>query len=174
MIQLKHLLIPFALLLLSACGYHLRGSTDLPESLKVVYLQGGSFELRNAFMKTLRGAKGKLVDKVADAGLVIQIIDERTDRRVISLSAKGRVNEFELIYSLFFILRDNAGKVLSEKQRIEVRRDYYNDQGDVLGKNNEEQVIKQEMYRQVTKSIFYRARVVLERKALKPNALKKK
>jgi LPS-assembly lipoprotein len=52
---------------------------------------------------------------------------------------------------------------LSKKQRIEIKRDYYNDQGDVLGKNNEEEIIKKEMYSQVTKSIFHRASIVLKK-----------
>lgn len=163
MIRIKSILILITLLFISACGYHLRGSTDLPEALKTVYMQGASNELRDAFKKTLRTSKGKFVDTVAQASLVVQIVEERTDRRVIALSGRGRVNEFELIYSLYFILRDNEGNVLSKKQRIEIKRDYYNDQGDVLGKNNEEQVIKKEMYYQVTKSIFHRARVVLEK-----------
>lgn len=152
-----------ALLFISACGYHLRGSVDLPEELKAVYMQGSSPQLQDSFKKTLRASNGKLVDTVAAANLVVQIMEERTDRRVITLSAKGRVNEFQLIYSLFFALRDNQGKLISKKQRIEIKRDYYNDQGDVLGKNNEEEIIKKEIYSQVTKSIFHRASVVLKK-----------
>ncbi len=163
MTRIKNILILTTLLFVSACGYHLRGNLGLPEGLKAVYMQGASHQLQDAFRKTLRASNGKLVENVAIASLVVQIMKERTDRRVITLSGKGRVNEFELIYSLYFILRDNQGKQLSKRQKIEIKRDYYNDQGDVLGKNNEEQIIKKEMYLQVTKSIFHRARVVLEK-----------
>jgi len=85
------------------------------------------------------------------------------DRRVLSLSSSGRANEYEIIYTLNFNFLDAEGMMLSEKQKIEISKDYFNDQEEVLGKNNEEQVIREEMYRTAVQSIVNRARVVLEK-----------
>ncbi|MCK4841009.1 MAG: hypothetical protein KAT04_03890 [Methylococcales bacterium] len=161
--QTKNTLILLVLLITSACGYHLRGSVDLSEDLKNIYLQGASSQLTKLLKKTLKSSNGQLVDKVEQAGVVIKIEKEKMDRRVLSLDSSGRANEYELLYVVIFNLFDNKGKQLAGKQVVEVNRDYFNDQAAVLAKNNEEQVIREEMYRQAVKSILNRAKALLEK-----------
>ncbi|MCK5190464.1 MAG: hypothetical protein KAI44_06215 [Methylococcales bacterium] len=163
MIRIKKNLILITLLFISACGYHLRGSIDLPESLKNVYLQGASGQLGKEFKKTLRSSDGKLVDKVDEAGIVVKVTKETMRRRVLSISSTGRANEYELYYLLNFILLDAKGNELSKTQVIEIHKDYFDNQEQVLGKNIEEQVIRTEMYRQAVNAIFNRSRVALEK-----------
>lgn len=163
MIRIKKNLILITLLFISACGYHLRGSIDLPESLKNVYLQGASGQLGKEFKKTLRSSDGKLVDKVDEAGIVVKVTKETMRRRVLSISSTGRANEYELYYLLNFILLDAKGNELSKTQVIEIHKDYFDNQEQVLGKNIEEQVIRTEMYSQAVNAIFNRSRVALEK-----------
>lgn len=162
MIWIKHTLLLISLLLISACGYHLRGSIDLPEGLKAIYLQNSSNQLRKSFKQTLKSIDGKLVETQKEAGITIQVVKEHMENRVLSLSNTGRINEVELVYSLHFMMLDKKGKPLKEKQEIVIRRDYFNDQGDVLAKNNEDQTIRTEMYDQAVQSIIQRARVALK------------
>jgi LPS-assembly lipoprotein len=136
---------------------------DLPGDLKNIYLVGGSGQLHKAFKKTLKTSKGKLVYAAKDADIVVEVIEDYMDRRVSSLSPTGRVNEFELIYTLNFVFLDNKGQSLSKKQRLEISRDYFNNQEDVLGKNNEENIIKKEMHRQAVQSIVRRLSIVLKK-----------
>ena len=163
MIWIKNTFLLLTLLFVSACGYQLRGNIDLPEGLTSIYLQDGSGQLRKEIKRTLRSTEGKLVDSIEDAGIVVKVTRENMRRRVISLSNTGRANEFELYYELDFILLDAEGKALSEKQAVEISRDYFNDQEDILGKNDEEQTIRKEMYRQAVQTIFIRSRVALEK-----------
>lgn len=165
MIRIKNTLILTSVLFISACGYQLRGSMDLPEGLKSIYLQAASSQLTNTFKRTLSSSGGELVEQMAQAGIVVQLVKEKMDRRVLSLSSTGRANEYEIIYSLKFTLLNAAGKVLFENQTVEINRDYFNDQEDVLGKNNEEQTIREEMYRQAVQKIISRARIALEKVA---------
>jgi LPS-assembly lipoprotein len=164
MIWIKHTLLLISLLLISACGYHLRGSIDLPEGLKAIYLQNSSNQLRKSFKQTLKSIDGKLVETQKESGITIQIVKEHLENRVLSLSNTGRINEVELVYSLHFMMLNKKGKPLKEKQEIIIRRDYFNDQGDVLAKNNEDQTIRTEMYDQAVQSIIQRARVALKSK----------
>lgn len=161
MIQFKTTFLLLSLLLITACGYHLRGSIGLSEGLKTVFLQGGSVELHHSFKKALKFIDGRLVGKGEEAGLVVQIIKENMDTRVLSLSNTGRINEEELVYTLHFLMFDKEGMPLKGKQKIEIRRDFFNDQGDVLAKNNESQTIRNEMYNQAIMSISQRARAAL-------------
>jgi len=162
MTQFKNIFLLILIVSISACGYQLRGKIDLPEGLKSIYLQGGSSQLKKVIKKTLRSSGGQLVDAIGDAGLIIDIVKEKMDRRVMSLSSTGRANEYELIYKLDFTLLDKEGKALSKLQRIEISKHYFNNQDEVLGKNNEEEVIRDEMYRKSVQSIVNRSRIVLE------------
>lgn len=164
MIQFKNIFLLTLILSISSCGYQLRGNIDLPQELKSMYLQGGSSQLRKIMRKTLKSSGGVLVDTIDQAGIIVQIIKEKMDKRVLSLSQTGRANEYELIYDIEFNLLDTQGHVISEKQRIEISKDYFNNQEEVLGKNNEEHVIRNEMYRKAVGSIVNRSRVVLENK----------
>ena len=164
MIQFKNIFFLVSVLFISSCGYHLRGGTDLTEQLKSIYLEGGSSELRRSLKKTLKSSSGLLVANVDTANIVIQITNENMDRRSLSLNERGRINEYELIYSLYFSMMDPTGELISKAQKIEVSRDYFNNQDDLLGKNNEEKVIRKEMYRQISQSILRRAKAILDKK----------
>lgn len=162
MIQIKNIFLLTLLLSISACGYHLRGSIDLPEGLKRIYMQGASGLLHKIMQRTLKSSGGELVTSIEQSGIVIQVLKEKMDRRVLSLSSSGRANEYEIIYTLNFNLLDAEGNLLSKKQKIEISKDYFNDQEEVLAKDNEEQVIREEIYRTAVQSIVNRSRVVLE------------
>ncbi len=166
MTRIKNTFLLLALLTISACGYQLRGALDLPENLKSIHLQGASRQLKNVFKRSLRSADVKLVAKAKDAGIVVKISREKMRRRVISVSSSGRANEYELYYDLDFVLLDAEGKKLSEIQHVEITRDYFNDQEAILGKNNEEKIIRNEMYRQAIQTIVTRSRVALEKKVV--------
>ncbi len=163
MIQIKNIFLLTLLLLTSACGYQLRGSIDLPEGLKHIYLQSGSAQLQQTMRKTLKSSDGQLVSSIDQAKLVVQVLKEKMHKRVLSLSSTGRASEYEIIYKLEFNLVSPSGNILSKAQRIEIKKDYFNNQEQILGKNNEEKVIKDEIYRKAVRTILNRSRVILEK-----------
>lgn len=162
---MKKCLVLFLVMLLSACGYHLRGSFDVPNDLKKIYLLGGSAKLREQFNRTLEGSSGQLVKFAHEATVTIRIFEGDIKQRVLSLGQSGRSNEFELYYRLKFDLRDNSNKLLLAGETVEVRRQYFNDQQDLIAKDNEEGVIRDEMYQQAVRTILNRARSTLENPA---------
>lgn len=149
-------------LLISACGYHLRGALELPQGMKNVYLEGGSAQLREQFKRAMETSSMQLSNSPENAGIIVKIFDEDSRRRVLSLSSGGVANDFELSYRFEYELLDSKNKVLMPRQPIEIKREYYNDQVQVIAKGNEEAVIRDEMYQQAVRSIVNRARVALE------------
>lgn len=147
---------------LSACGYHMRGAYDLPKAMKSVYLQGGSSALREQLSTMLKSSAGKLVGTPDEAEIVLIIHRDEIERRVLSLSERGRSNDIELAGHVDYELRDATNKVILPKQPIDFRKEYFNDQQDVIAKDNEESVIRKEMYQQVVRTIINRGRAVLE------------
>ena len=150
---------------LTACGYHLRGAIDLPESLQKMYVRGASRELSEAIKQTFRATSGELVNKPADAGMILSVIDEEYRRRTVSISSSGYSNEYELIYRLVFGLIDSNGNELVSAQRIEVKQAYFNQQSSdvVLSKENEEKVLRKELYIKAVRSVIDRARAELKK-----------
>lgn len=154
-------LLLISILLLAACGYHLRGSAELPKELNSIYLSGETAALREQFDKTLQLSAGQLLDAPSANSLSIHIVKEDMQRRVLSLSSRGRANEFELVYRLNYDLTNAENKSVLKNQPIEIRREYFNNQQDILAKDNEENVIRNEMYQQAVQTIINRARTVL-------------
>lgn len=159
---MKKLVVVIIAVWLSACGYHLRGAADMPEELKNVYLEGASVSLREQFKLAIRPASGKLVSSPEQAGVVIRVFDENANQRVLSLNERGRSNELELSYRFDYELATADNTPLISRQPIEIKREYFNNQQDILAKGNEEVVIRKEMYQQAVRAIVDRARVVLE------------
>lgn len=149
-------------IMLSACGYHLRGALDLPANMKNIYVEGGTAPLLDQFKQAIKSSSAKLSSSRAGAGIVIKIFNEDFSRRVLSLSSRGKSNEFELYYRLEYEFANAGDAKLMDRQTVEIRREYYNDQQFVIAKDNEEAGIKNEMYQQAVQTIVNRARVVLE------------
>jgi LPS-assembly lipoprotein len=145
----------------SACGYHLRGAYDLPGGMKTILLQGGTPAFRDQLNEVLKTSSGQLAKSPDDADVVLKIYNDRIERRVVSLSERGRSNQFELDGQLEYELRDKNNKVLVERSPIKLRREYFNDQQDIIAKDNEETVIRNEMYQQAVRSILTRSRSAL-------------
>jgi LPS-assembly lipoprotein len=150
------------IILLSACGYHLRGGgISSTANLKNIYLEGGSTELRDQFNQVLKLSHKKLAKSPQGANIEIRIIEDRMRRRILSLSERGRSNEVEIDYRLEYEL-NQSGKTLLAGEPLEIRREYFNDQVDIIAKDNEEILIRSEMYEQAVRSLVTRAGAVLE------------
>ena len=157
--QLKKLILAVLIVLLTACGYHLGRAVDLPPEMKIVYFQGASPHLLGGAQQVFRSTEGRIAGSPAEAGIIVNIFNEEMLRRSLSLSSGGKAIEYELSYYLDFEHLDAAGQVLMPRQEIQVIRDYFNVQEQVIGKANEEAIIREEMYKEAVQIIVRRARV---------------
>ena len=80
-------------------------------------------------------------------------------RRIISLGQTGKSQEMEIDYYLRFQFYDNKDHPLLDEQSIELSRDFFNDQLALLAKENEENTIRNEMYRIAARSIISRSEI---------------
>jgi len=93
--------------------------------------------------------------------------NEVLSRRVASISASGRVSEYELLHAVDLLTlrsRDGvkAGEIpldeqnLPKPQTVSVIRDYTYDETDVLAKNDEEQILRGEMKEELVRHLVLR------------------
>ena len=152
-------------LFLTACGYHLRGELDLPDNMKTVYIEGASAGLVDQFKAVMiNSSQVRMVNLRADAGTIILVSDEDTLKRALSLGSSGYANQYGLEYHFKFEVQDSKGKIIVPAQSVEIRREYFNNQQLILGKDNEELVIRNEMYQQAVRTMINQIRAGLGNK----------
>src|SRR5690606_12145596 len=94
-------------LMVSACGFALRGTTELPfESLHVSLSPNSQFgaQLRRQIRAT--SPDTAVVEDPAGAEARLQILENSRSRTEVALNAQGRVQEYELHLRLVFQLVD--------------------------------------------------------------------
>jgi len=158
--QHRILLSLLLLLALQGCGFQLRGSNTaiLPESLSPLLIEGlgGNDTTRRQLRSLLQQSGLQLTQKRGQASSVLLLQDRQSKRRVIAIDSGGKVVEYELYESLRFELSDSAGKALIDAQRVAILRTHLNPEIDVLGKQQEEQILRQEMRRDLADQILRR------------------
>lgn len=161
---MQKLLLSILLMFLTACGYHLRGELELPDNMKTVYLEGASLGLKDQFKAAVLNSQVKVVNSRADAGTIILVSDEDTLKRALSLGSSGYANQYGLEYRFVYEVQDGKGKIVVPSQPVEIRREYFNNQQLILGKDNEEMVIRNEMYQQAVRNMINQIRAGLGNK----------
>lgn len=162
---MKKLFIVFLACWLSACGYHLRGAGERVVKFKKVYLAGASGPLRDQFDEVLKLSSGRLAKNAKEADLRVNIVEEKLNRRSVSLNFSGRSNEVELNYRLDYQLVGAGNAPLWAGKPLQIIREYFNDQQDILAKNNEEVLIRSEIYRQAVRTILDQAEMQIRASA---------
>ncbi len=157
-------------LLLSACGFHLRGAVTLPPQMERTQLVG--IEPRGALAEEITAALENAGARVVagDAAAQLHISGEREARRLLSVGSTGRASEYELTYQFSFELRipevDETGKavttVLVPQQTVSLNRDYAFDPNSVLGMGEEEALLVREMRAFAVRQMLVRLRAGLQ------------
>ncbi len=141
------------LLVLSSCGYSMRGSINIPSSIKSVSVISDEYsELVNTLNASLVSSNIKLSTSKNNDLYKIIILSEEFNRRQLSINISGRVNEYELIYDVNFELQKPNEKPI--KDRITLYRDYAFDENNVMGNSDRVDYIKKGMLSTASTLIF--------------------
>lgn len=147
-----------ALLLLSGCGFHVRGNYQLPDTVGAVFIDvpGYDYDLRHRLQRTLASRGVRLAEDAKSADAVLQIRNPRFATRVLSVGTDARVREQELRYTLGFELRRRDGTFLVAPQTVELLRDVSYDETNVLGSQSEQSAGRLELQDQAVQQIMRR------------------
>ena len=159
---LLNIVVGFTLLAVAGCGFQLRGSANIPASLQTMYVQGVNMQ-QGLGLELKRGLTRNGVTVLSDYqqdSAVLTILDNKFERRVLSVGSDAKVSEYELHGIVTFKVSDGEGKVLADSQTVEALRDYQFDQNQVLGKDEEERLLKEQLNQQLVQSILRRLSVL--------------
>jgi len=139
---------------LIACGFHLRGAADVP--FNSIYIQGSTIVISKALKKNLTLNSVKVLDSADSAELLLEIVGEESEKRILSLAGTGKVNEFELYYRVHYRTKLAGEALWSQVQTVEARRDYSYDDTQLLAKQGEEKRLNEDMQSSVVNSLVRR------------------
>ena len=141
----------------TACGFHLRGSYDLPAHLSPIYLEKESMSLLlyKELRSTIRGSGTEISEDPATAASVLKVSNEHRTRDVISVDTLGRAREYRLIYRLSFSLQTSEDVVI-ENSSIELTRNLLFNPEAVLGVAEETEYVYRDMTRDSAGQILLR------------------
>ncbi|MBT8129927.1 MAG: hypothetical protein HKO86_07140 [Gammaproteobacteria bacterium] len=141
----------------TACGFHLRGSYDLPARLSPLYLEKESMSLLlyKELRSTIRASGTELTEDATAAASVLSVSNEHRTRDVISVDTLGRAREYRLIYRMSFSLQASEESVI-ENSQIKLSRNLLFNPEAVLGVAEETQNVYRDMIRDSAGQILLR------------------
>ena len=151
-------LIVITALLFQGCGFQLRGISNLPAFISPVYIQGlaQNHPLQVELVQLLESSATATTADGEAAASTLQISNYSSDRRVLSVDGSGKVAEYELREGVQFQLVNATGTELVAAQPVSVIQSYINTEDEVLGKQQEEGILRTAMRRDLAGQIMRR------------------
>lgn len=150
---MNRLIMVAAALLLTACGFHLKGQSPYDRLPYQTWHIGGG-EMQQALEDALIRAKGRpAASDEAEAAVELERVSTRRD--VLTVTRAALINEYMLVLDV----RAQAyrgGQTWGEPFAVSVRRNMAYADSQVLGKQEEEARIWQEMQRDAAEQIVRR------------------
>jgi LPS-assembly lipoprotein len=147
-------LISVIIATLSACGFHLRGPSDIP--FKSVYIQGNTLTISKDLKKYLVTNEIKILPSAEKAELLIDLLGEENEKRILSLAGTGTVNEYELYYRVSYRTKLFDQPLWSQVNIIESRRDLTYSDATLISKQTEERKLNENMQQEVMNRLIRR------------------
>ena len=138
---------------LTGCGFKLRGSIDLPDSIRSVSISSPDVKLRDLLADRLESNNVTVVrDGVGTAH--VSIDSAEIFREVTTIDDRGKSTGYNLILRATYRVLDGNGKELVKPSNATARRDYNYDPDQLLSATREEELLHDEMREEVASSIL--------------------
>ncbi|HEX7038033.1 MAG TPA: LPS assembly lipoprotein LptE [Pseudomonadales bacterium] len=143
-----------AALLLSGCGFHLR-TWDVGSRIESVYVVSNPRNpLEEPLSRALRQAGVTRAASAAEAGLVVELLDSRSDRRSASVSDQARAAEYETALGVQYRVTDSEGRELIPPQWLQRERVFRVDRDNIIGSSEEQALLEREMQSDLVQQIL--------------------
>lgn len=143
--------------LLSACGFQLRDSADLPPEMAktnlVISSENSTFARR---MEVLLRQSGVELVGPDEATAILEVPVNRAVTDVLTIGDNARVREYRITYTVEFRLVDANGKVLISRQTLRQTREISFDEQEILGASREQEYLQQDLANSLARLVLRR------------------
>ncbi len=154
----RNLMVIGLAVLLSACGFQLRGTGDVQFALKELDVSA-----RNAYGETVNQVREVLQDNgvrvYPGAPYRLVLSDEQENQRSASFTSAARTAEYELTKTLTYEIRGSKDLLLMSN-KLEVQSYYTQDGNNLIGGDQEAAQLRQEMNRELIQQLVQRLQQV--------------
>jgi LPS-assembly lipoprotein len=155
--MLRTWLATVGVLAISACGFRLAGSEPLPGVLARPYLslKDPYTDFSREFEHRLKSAGATLQGLRANSTASIEVTKDLVEQKTLSVTKENIPTEYELTYTVTFHVR-GPDKELLAPQTISLAKDYSFEENALLAKENEADVLRQQMARDLVSIAMHR------------------
>jgi LPS-assembly lipoprotein len=150
----RNLVVIGLALLLSACGFQLRGTGDTEFSIKEIDVSA-----RDAYGDTVKQLRQVLesndVNVHAGAPYKLVLVRESQNQRTASYTSSARSAEYELTTTLDYEIRGTKNLLLLANS-LEVQKVYVHDENNLIGSSQESAQLREEMRRDLVQQLALR------------------
>jgi LPS-assembly lipoprotein len=147
-------------LLTSSCGYQLRGRADL--KFDRIYVETDGFSVFAAELRrVIQSNKSvEVTDNPQQAQIILKVIDERREKKILALTSTGSVEEYVLLYQVSYRVMDNKMQDLVAPNDIALQRIMTYEDTETLAKESEEQFLYRDMQSDAVQQMLRRLSVI--------------
>lgn len=155
-------LLLLASFLTTSCGFHLRGVSHF--SFQSIYVAG----LENtpwgvAVRRALKNQPNiQVVSDSKEAQVILSLLSERPEKRILSLTVQGLVREYTLYQYVTFEINKQTGQALLAPTTLEAERVISYNENAVLSKAAEESMLYKDMQGDLVQQIVRRLAALKE------------
>jgi len=154
----KKLIALLMLLIISSCGFHMRGMTEI--SFKTISLEGKELSFIKNLKKVLNRNKVAIVSSTENPELRIELLSEESEKRILSLSGQGLVREFEIFYRVRYRVKTIDSEIWGQENIIETRKDFTYSDSNLIGKEEEERQLNEAMRNEAITNLFNQIQLI--------------
>ncbi|MDX7988332.1 LPS assembly lipoprotein LptE [Xenorhabdus sp. 12] len=148
------LFLGLAVLVTAGCGFHLRGTTQVPKELQTLQLNSSDpyGPLARAVRQQLRLNDVKLVEN-GDASIpILKLLGSDENKETVSVFQDGKAAERQLVLNVDAQVLMPDGSIYPLQARID--RAFFDNSLEALAKDAENELVKQEMREQAARSLM--------------------
>jgi LPS-assembly lipoprotein len=143
-------------LVLTGCGFKLRGAQTLPIDTLYLALPVNS-PVGAEITRVVRSAtNARVVAERKAAQAIFELLGETREREIISVNAQGRAREYQLRLRTTFRVIDRDGAELIPPTALTARRDIAFNEAEFLAKESEEALLYRDMQSDLVRQMVTR------------------
>jgi LPS-assembly lipoprotein len=157
---IRRLIIVWLILLVSSCGFHLRGTVLLPENMTATYVDAPANSLlRYELEGMLTTAGGTVASERGENIALLMLHSEKISSRVLMVDTQGRATRQSYTLLVYYSMLDGTERVVADNDLVRITRDLSVDPDNVLARSDDEARLYDEMRRLAAQQILRRLRV---------------
>lgn len=144
--------------LVSACGWQLRGTTNLPDDLTSLYVSAEDAHgaLITEVKQQLKAQKVTVATTASAAPYTLAILEEENDRRTAGVGSDALTSAYEITLKAEYEIRAANGAVLAPATTATTTRTYNYSASNASSAAQEEAILLREMRRDIAQQMLRR------------------